>query len=587
MTWQRLRRGRTARGLLIVGSVLGVIAAGLAAVPDAGAGTEEGTPIAGAGGRCVDVSWSQRWNGAPIHLFDCNGTAAQKWTFNRETTSVEAFGKCLDVADASHDDGAAVRLWDCNGTGAQQWRAGGTKLINTGSGKCLDAHGGSTNQTPLQIWTCADSPTQAWKLPNGEPDHEPAGAATKKGVSTWAFPRVADGVREVQAAWYYDWSPDNADVPAQAEFVPMIWGSGAVNDADLATAKRSGTSLLGFNEPDRTDQANLSVDQALALWPRLEQTGLRLGSPAVAGGADLPGGWLDRFLTGARERGLRVDFITLHWYGADFSDAAADQFMGYVEAVHKRYDRPIWITEFGLINFTGAPRYPSAEQVTTFIGRARTSLEEAAYVERYAWFGLPAVGDSAEFGLYREDGTTTPAGVAYRDAQKALPVVPEEVRAAPEDVAAVPEEERPQPAAGDGPADRMIELINVERSRAGCPAVTKNAALTTAATAHSQLMADRRDLNHRLPGEADLGDRFTAAGYRWSGIAENIAPGAFATPEIAMYGKHDATTDFTGFMESEGHRANILNCGYREVGVGVVRDTEGGPWWTQDFGSPS
>jgi uncharacterized protein YkwD len=100
-------------------------------------------------------------------------------------------------------------------------------------------------------------------------------------------------------------------------------------------------------------------------------------------------------------------------------------------------------------------------------------------------------------------------------------------------------------------------------------------------------MAERRDLTHRFPDEPDLGDRITAAGYRWSGLAENITSGAFRTPEIAMYGRHDATTNFVGFMESEGHRANIVNCGYREVGVGVARDPDGGPWWTQDFGSPS
>ena len=76
--------------------------------------------------------------------------------------------------------------------------------------------------------------------------------------------------------------------------------------------------LLGFNEPDLGDQANMPVEQALDLWPRLMGTGLILGSPSVATGGELPGGWLDRFMKGAKKRKLRVDFITLHWYGADF-----------------------------------------------------------------------------------------------------------------------------------------------------------------------------------------------------------------------------------------------------------------------------
>ena len=132
----------------------------------------------------------------------------------------------------------------------------------------------------------------------------------------------------------------------------------------------------------------------------------------------------------------------------------------------------------------------------------------------------------------------------------------------------------------------MIDLINVERTRAGCPHVARNEALTAAARGHSTLMAQRKELTHRFPDEADLGDRFSAAGYNWSAIGENAAPGAFSTPEIAMYGKHDETTDFTGFLESPGHRANILNCAYKEVGVGVARDSDGGPWWTQNFAVP-
>ncbi|MFI7541682.1 glycosyl hydrolase [Actinoplanes sp. NPDC049599] len=552
MTWQHLRRSRLGRSVLIVASLLAVLTAGLAAVPTARAGS--GTAVVGAAGRCLDVTWSQTGNGTPVQLYDCNGTGAQNWTVPDNQGPVRALGKCLDVAGASSADGTPVQLFDCNGTGAQQWRLADKRLINTGSGKCLDAHGGSGSGTPLQLWACADSATQAWSVP---------APAVKKGVSTWAFPRLADSIRDVRAGWYYDWSAGNEDVPAQAEFVPMIWGAAAVNDADLATARRSGTTLLGFNEPDLHDQANLTVEQALALWPRLEQTGARLGSPAVAFGGDTPGGWLDRFLTGTRERRLRVDFITVHWYGSDFGEAAADQFLGYVQAVHDRYGLPVWVTEFGLINFTGTPRYPTPDQLTTFITKSTAGLEAAPYVERYAWFALPATGDSTAYGLYREDGTPTAAGQAYRNAGTVPNGVPD-----------------------DGPEQRMIDLINEERARAGCPAVTRSDPLTKAARAHSRLMADRADLTHRFPDEPDLGDRITAAGYRWAALAENITSGAFRTPETAMYGRHDATTNFVGFMESEGHRANILNCGLREVGVGVARDRTGAPWWTQDFGKP-
>jgi hypothetical protein len=196
----------------------------------------------------------------------------------------------------------------------------------------------------------------------------------------------------------------------------MIRAADNVNDGALADAEREGKVLLGFNEPDMAGQADMSVEKALGLWPRLQSTGLRLGSPSVAFGGDTKGGWLDRFMTGAKQKNLRVDFITLHWYGSDFSDAAAGQFLRYVEAVHARYGLPIWVTEYGLMNFTGSPKYPTGAQASAFIKATTKGMESRRYVERYAWFGLPAVGDSVDFGLYRDGSTPTEAGKAYKAA---------------------------------------------------------------------------------------------------------------------------------------------------------------------------
>jgi RNA polymerase sigma factor (sigma-70 family) len=240
----------------------------------------------------------------------------------------------------------------------------------------------------------------------------------KKGVSVWKFTGLKDALHDVGATWYYNWAANNNDVPGPAgvEFVPMIWGKQNVTDATLAQAKDEGTDLLGFNEPDQGGQADMSVEDALAAWPKLQATGMRLGSPAVSYGGDQAGGWLDRFMSGASAKGYRVDFITLHWYGSDFSDAAVNQFLGYVDAVHKRYDKPIWITEYGLQNFSGTPKYPTEAQEVAFIKGTTKGLQSRSYVERYAWFALPAVGDSAAFGLYKDGDTPTDAGKAYKAA---------------------------------------------------------------------------------------------------------------------------------------------------------------------------
>lgn len=143
----------------------------------------------------------------------------------------------------------------------------------------------------------------------------------------------------------------------------------------------------------------------------------RLGSPAVAVNAAQPGGWLDRFLSGARQRGYRVDFITMHWYGSDFSDAATGHLKSYIQAVYNRYRLPIWLTEYALIKFTDAGSvYPSDAQQAAFVKKSTAMLQSLSYVERYAWFALPTPDGKQGTGLYRNGTTPTAAGRAYRAA---------------------------------------------------------------------------------------------------------------------------------------------------------------------------
>ena len=246
----------------------------------------------------------------------------------------------------------------------------------------------------------------------------PPGTSSKKGVSTWNFSQNATAMKAVSVSWYYNWSANPAQGVSSTEFVPMIWGAGSVTTANLSRAKASGKALLGFNEPDFASQANMSVEQALQLWPQLQATGLRLGSPAVATGGATAGGWLDRFISGARQRGYRVDFIALHWYGSDFGPAAVDHLAGYLRAVHDRYGLPIWLTEYALIKFgSGGSTYPSAAQQTAFIKGSTEMMNKLSYVERYAWFALPTPDEGGEgTGLYRANQGLTAAGNAYRSA---------------------------------------------------------------------------------------------------------------------------------------------------------------------------
>ncbi|MDH2426577.1 sigma-70 family RNA polymerase sigma factor [Sphaerisporangium sp. TRM90804] len=248
----------------------------------------------------------------------------------------------------------------------------------------------------------------------------PVVTSAKKGVSAWRAPGASTALAKSGASWYYTWAAHREGItaPRSVEFVPMIWGADSVTSRNLAQARSAGPYLLGFNEPDMPEQANMTVEKALSLWPKLMSAGRVLGSPGVAFGADTPGGWLDRFMAGAKERGYRVDFVALHWYGADFrTGPAVNQLRSYIEAVHKRYRKPIWLTEYALIDFSDGTRYASDAQQAAFVTASSRMLASLPYVRRYAWFGLPSSGTEPNSGLFRADGRPTLTGRAFQKAR--------------------------------------------------------------------------------------------------------------------------------------------------------------------------
>jgi|GEM_PF-5427352 len=105
----------------------------------------------------------------------------------------------------------------------------------------------------------------------------------------------------------------------------MLKGKAQTNDGALnrLNSYPKLPHILGYNEQERARQGNLSIEQALEFWPRLqavaEKKGARLGSPAPS--SDDPGlKWLDDFMIGAKRRKLQVDFIAAHYYQSQHSD---------------------------------------------------------------------------------------------------------------------------------------------------------------------------------------------------------------------------------------------------------------------------
>ena len=237
----------------------------------------------------------------------------------------------------------------------------------------------------------------------------------KKGFDTVVRPdgHWRNQVTALRAHWFYSWgAPGPPNLPHGVQFVPMDWGYYGNKDNNLVAwlakvkAQRNVHALLGFNEPDGKDQANLSVEKALEGWPYLMQTGLTLGSPAAV---HADGDWMKAFMAGAEAKHLRVDFIAIHWYGG----ANPQDFLGYLARVHTLYGRPLWVTEFAPADWSGHHGI-TPQQAADFMRVALPGMDRLDYVQRYSWFSASpddaALGASALFG---KDGSLTDLGRLY------------------------------------------------------------------------------------------------------------------------------------------------------------------------------
>lgn len=129
-----------------------------------------------------------------------------------------------------------------------------------------------------------------------------------------------------------------------------------------------------------------------------------------------------------------------------------------------------------------------------------------------------------------------------------------------------------------GPAEaQVLDLTNQERAKAGCGPLRTNNSLIQAAEAHAADMVAKHYFAHdSLDGRSPF-DRMKAAGFRGGAMAENIAVGYTSAASVVK-----------GWMNSPGHRANILNCSYTMIGIGYdsgqVKPDWGNGSWVQDFG---
>ena len=138
----------------------------------------------------------------------------------------------------------------------------------------------------------------------------------------------------------------------------------------------------------------------------------------------------------------------------------------------------------------------------------------------------------------------------------------------------------PPPPGGGGTnaqEQRVLELTNAARRQNGCGPLSLDSSLVEAAGRHASDMVRRHYFDHTNPDGKSAFDRMHAAGFSGGTMGENIAAG-YDSPENVV----------AGWMKSEGHRANILNCSYNKIGIGYdpgrIKSEWGNGSWVQDFG---
>ncbi|TWU77419.1 hypothetical protein ED733_006502 [Metarhizium rileyi] len=196
------------------------------------------------------------------------------------------------------------------------------------------------------------------------------GLAVNDGIPISKFGGTYKGHKS-QVNWQYNWDSTTRQKASFAEFVPMLWGTQSFHTNQwhnnvVYWTQRGTKHLLGFNEPDRPNQANLSPGAAVAAWRKYMEPfagHVKLGAPAVSNGGY---NWLSAFLNECK--GCHIDFIPVHWYNDHSLEFDLENWVNKICKLAR--GRKVWITEQG-----------------AFLKKALPFLDKNSCVERYSYFG--------------------------------------------------------------------------------------------------------------------------------------------------------------------------------------------------------
>ena len=239
-------------------------------------------------------------------------------------------------------------------------------------------------------------------------------------------------IQAIKPYWNYSWDMELIEQqPHTIAFMPMVWGAWGVDklqkrlNTHIVPKIKSGDvhRVLGFNEPDKLEQANMTYTEALTYWPILESLNVPLCSPACANSlSDIDGStqgvrgtWMRDFMKAADKRGYRIDYIGVHWYGGP-SPVAFKQRM--IE-IYKTYgNRPLLITEFALADWgakTPGENSVTPEDVLAFMQNVLPWMEQQNWIAGYAWFSFEIDDpNGCASALFDDDGNLTASGRFYQ-----------------------------------------------------------------------------------------------------------------------------------------------------------------------------
>lgn len=279
----------------------------------------------------------------------------------------------------------------------------------------------------LQFWTAS--------LRRAHPKKGVAATNSLIGARYAAAPGLTyhqDYYNRLNGFWSYTWNRQSSDsfpyLAADFTYNPMQWGDFGWdhgnasripierNHRDLQETGKP-VALLGFNEPEHEEQGYITVDDAIARWPRLEARDVPLVSPAPA---NINGTWFQDFVAKADARGYRRDYTAVHWYAAPNANSLITQLTN----VYNDFGRPVWLTEFGNTRWSGTATWTEADTFN-FLAEFLWRAESLTWLKRYSIFGYieeapgspdPVSPDPAEAprsNILRYDGTLTPLGQLY------------------------------------------------------------------------------------------------------------------------------------------------------------------------------